>query len=145
MTAVALVLVAVNCLVALASPRTNTADLCVGAAGASNPIAAENTCLGTRHWLAVHPFGPDDAIEGYSNPVSAQAGDTVHLYVSTTAPQYSFTVYRLGWYRGLGARFVYASSTIRGIKQPAPTTDSATRMVSAASWRDPIDIVVPGS
>src|SRR5690349_10343122 len=84
MTAVALVLVAVNCLVALASPRTNTADLCVGAAGASNPIAAENTCLGTRDWLADHPFGPDDAIEGYSNPVSAQAGDTVHLYVSTT-------------------------------------------------------------
>ena len=41
MTAVALVLVAVNSLVALASPRTNSADLCAEAAGASNPIAAE--------------------------------------------------------------------------------------------------------
>lgn len=125
------------------NPRSAEAASCIEAATASNPIAAENTCLGTRSWLPDRPTGPDDAIEGFTNPISVQAGGIVDLYVSTTAPTYTYTIYRLGWYGGLGARRVYTSSVARGINQAAPTNDPTTRMVSAADWRDPAALTVP--
>jgi hypothetical protein len=126
-----------------AGPRSIPAGVCADAVTSSNPTAAENTCPGSTTWQPDHPLGPAGAIEGFSNPVSVQAGQTVRLYISTTAPTYSYTVYRLGWYGGLGARQVYMSASIQGIKQPAPTIDPVTRMVSAATWRASVPLTIP--
>jgi N,N-dimethylformamidase beta subunit-like, C-terminal len=110
-----------------------------------NPIAAENTCPGTTAWRVDHQLGPENAIEAFTTPASVTGGNSVSIYVSTTAASYSFTVYRLGYYQGLGAKLVYSSPTLTGIHQPAPTIDPATRMVSARAWRDPVAIHVPTS
>ncbi|HLW01574.1 MAG TPA: N,N-dimethylformamidase beta subunit family domain-containing protein [Ktedonobacterales bacterium] len=128
---------------------THTAALivpsCQNAAQAANPIAAENTCPGTASWRPDHPMGRQDAIEAFTDPVSVNVGQTVHLYVSTMAPTYSLYVYRLGWYQGLGGRLMWSAPRVRGIRQPAPTVVRATRMVSCSTWRDPVALAIPTS
>jgi hypothetical protein len=116
---------------------------CINAYRATNAIVAENTCPGTADWGVDRPFGPDDAIEAYPAPASVNIGETVSLYVSTTAPSYSFAIYRIGWYQGLGGRLMYSSGELHGIKQPAPLRDPQTRMVSAENWREPVTVQIP--
>lgn len=128
-------------LAATTSTPTATAT-CQNAAKAANPVAAENTCPGTKSWRMDHHTGPDHAIEGFAVPVSVNVGGTVHLYVSTTARSYTFQVFRLGWYQGLGGHLVYSSGKLAGILQPAPTIDPATNEVSCANWRGPIAVPV---
>jgi hypothetical protein len=118
---------------------------CANAAAAANPIVAENMCPGTSDWRANLPLGPQNAIEAFTASVSVNAGQPVKLYVSTTAPSYSFRVYRMGWYQGLGGRLVYSSKAMPGIQQPAPVVDQATRMVSASNWRNPVTLAIPNS
>lgn len=123
---------------------TSAPPSCDHAATDANPVLSENLCAGTTAWRQTEPTGPESAIEGFTAPVSASAGQTVYLYVSTTSPTYAFRVFRMGWYGGAGARLIYTSDTEPGIAQPAPTTDPATRMVSC-SWRDPVGLTIPAS
>ncbi|MGZ3598564.1 MAG: N,N-dimethylformamidase beta subunit family domain-containing protein, partial [Ktedonobacterales bacterium] len=118
---------------------------CEDAASAPNPIVAENSCLATSSWQPDLPLGDQHDIEAFAAPVSVQVGQSVNLYTSTTAPFYQVRVYRMGWYRGLGGHLVYSSRSLRGVKQPAPNVDPATRMVSASNWRNPLTIAVPTS
>jgi hypothetical protein len=119
---------------------TALATSCQAASSAKNPVAAENTCQGTTTWQQDHPVGADDAVEAFMAPVSVDAGGTVDLFVSTTAPTYSFQVFRLGYYGGLGGRLMYTSARLEGIHQPAPTFDPSTRMVSCSDWQHPTAI-----
>jgi hypothetical protein len=119
--------------------------ICRDAAQAANPVAAENTCPGTASWRPDHLTGPQDAIEAFTNPVSVNGGQRINIYVSTTALAYSLQVYRMGWYQGLGGHLLLTMSALRGIRQPAPTIDLATRMVSCSNWRDPVTLMIPAS
>lgn len=126
--------------------RTTASTLplqCLHAQEAPNPVQAENTCPGTARWREDRPTGPEHAIEGFTSPTSVQAGEKVKIYVSTTAPTYSFEVYRMGWYHGLGGRLMYSSATLAGMKQPAPRIDPATRTVSCDNWRSPAVLSIP--
>jgi hypothetical protein len=118
---------------------------CANAAFAANPTVAESTCPGTSDWRADLPLGPQNAIEAFTAPISVNAGAQVKMYVSTAAPSYSFRIYRMGWYQGLGGHLVYSSQMLQGINQPAPVVDQATRMVSASNWHDPITLTIPTS
>lgn len=132
----------------LASPPAGTppqAETCADAASSANPVAAENLCPGTASWRLDHPTGPDHAIEGFTNPISVNAGGAVQLYVTTTARTYTFQVFRLGWYQGLGGRLIYTSARLPGIVQPPPVIDPATRAVSCANWRDPVPLHIPAT
>ena len=112
---------------------------CQRAFEAPNPIASENTCPGTSAWRENLPLGAPDAIEGYVSSASVAAGDHLDLFVSTTAASYTFAIYRMGYYQGLGARQMYQSPSIPGVQQPAPTVDSVTRTVECA-WTHPTPI-----
>lgn len=143
-------LVAYGVMSKLSSPQSADAaaggnSSCASAAYAANPIVAENTCPGTSGWRANLPLGSQNAIEAFTAPVSVNAGQSVKMYVSTTAPSYSFRVYRMGWYQGLGGRLVYSSHVLAGVKQPAPLVDQATRMISASNWRNPVTLTIPAS
>lgn len=116
---------------------------CQGAARSANPTAAENLCPGTMTWRPDHPLGSEDAIEGFSAPISVNSGETVKFYVSTTAPSYTLQIFRLGWYQGLGGRLMYSSTTLTGIKQPPPLIDPATRMVSCSNWYSQASVNIP--
>ncbi len=145
-----LALVAYGAIGKLSSPGAASAaegphSSCANAAFAANPVAAENTCPGTSAWRANLPLGSQNAIEAFTAPVSVNAGQSVKMYVSTTASSYSFHVYRMGWYQGLGGHLVYSSKVLPGVKQPDPLVDQATRMVSASNWQNPITLAVPAS
>ena len=127
------------------TPTATIPPTCNNAYRAPNPIVAENMCPGTASWRVDRPFGPDNAIEAFAAPASVNEGDRLSLYVSTTAPSYSFAVYRIGWYQGLGGRLIYKSGELPGIVQPAPLRDPQTRMASAENWHDPITVQVPPS
>jgi hypothetical protein len=116
---------------------------CADAASAPNPIIAENQCQGTRDWREDRPLGSDHAIEGFAAPASVNVGERVRFFISTTASNYAFRVYRVGWYGGDGARLMYTSPVLSGVKQPAPLYNPATRMASCSNWTHPQSLTIP--
>lgn len=110
-----------------AGPATTTTT--VPATTTLPSVATENTRAGTLGWTVQHPSAHGE-IEGYAGAVSARQGDTVTLYVSSTAPTWMATAYRMGWYGGALARQVWRSAPQTGTAQPPATTDPVTHMVS---------------
>jgi hypothetical protein len=84
----------------------------------SPAIVAENAKTGDAWW--VDSVQPPRAIEGFASQVSAVAGDTVTLFVNTIAAAFHVEAYRMGYYQGIGARLVWRSEQVPGIRQPAP-------------------------
>lgn len=115
---------------------------CERAYALPNPVAAENTCLGSTGWQQDLPFGGPRDIEGFTVPSVISPDQVLRLYVSTNAKSYTFAIYRMGYYSGANGRLMDTSATIAGFRQPTPTIDPTTRMVSAANWKHPtlIDI-----
>ena len=130
-------------LLAAAGCGTQPHASCESATKVGRSLAMENSCGGTSDWRRDLPTGPSNAIEAFSAPASVNLGENVKLFVSTTAPTYTFQVYRMGWYQGYGAHLVYTSSKQAGITQPPPTTDPTTRMVSGGNWHDPFTLPIP--
>ncbi|MFC7755135.1 N,N-dimethylformamidase beta subunit family domain-containing protein [Tsukamurella soli] len=95
-------------------------------------VAAENARPGTTAWRIRGV--PPGMIAGYASRTYAAAGDTLSLYVSTDAARFHVEAYRVGYYRGTGARLVWTSTTVPGrVQQPCPRT-SDTNMVSCSDW-----------
>jgi N,N-dimethylformamidase beta subunit-like protein len=119
--------------------------VCATAALEPNPVAAENTCPGSTGWQwSGDAPGPTD-IEGFVTPASVNSGNTIRLFVTTTASTYTFKIFRLGWYSGFGGRLMYASPVEQGIAQPAPTIDPQTRTVRCDTWKGGPTVAIPGS
>lgn len=91
-------------------------------------VKAENAKPGHADWH-VAKAGPAKAIEGFADKVSVLPGESFGLHVSTTAPRFTVSAYRMGWYGGARARLVWRSEALPGVRQPEHTVDSATRMV----------------
>ncbi|MFJ5232437.1 N,N-dimethylformamidase beta subunit family domain-containing protein [Kitasatospora sp. NPDC088391] len=107
-----------------------------GPAPASGPASAqaavaENSRPGDADWRIVDA-GPARAIEGWADRVSALPGEPVGLHVSTTAPGFTVTAYRMGWYGGARARKVWKSGPLPGTAQAPFTVERTTRTVSTA-------------
>jgi len=100
--------------------------------GYVNPIPAENALGGDPAWLN----GPDAAghqLEGYADRISARAGDVVHMQVSSDeATTATWTLYRLGWYGGAGARAVRSGGPISVGPQPGCPIEAGTGLVRCA-------------
>ncbi|MEV6684617.1 N,N-dimethylformamidase beta subunit family domain-containing protein [Streptomyces sp. NPDC051130] len=91
-------------------------------------VKAENARPGNADWH-VTKAGPARAIEGFADKVSVLPGESFGLRVSTTAPRFTVSAYRMGWYGGARARLVWRSQALTGVRQPEHTVDSETRMV----------------
>jgi hypothetical protein len=98
-------------------------------------VIAENSLPGTSGWKIRH-LGAEHEIEGYAGKTSVLTGESLPLFVSTTAAGFRVTAYRLGWYQGYGAREVWRSGKIRGGAQRAATVAATTNTVST-DW-DPV-------
>jgi len=96
--------------------------------GYVSPIPAENALPGGADWLN----GPvmSTSLEAYLDHVSANAGTRVKAMVRADQPRdVHFSVYRLGWYGGAGARLVLDGATIHATPQPACPRDPRTAVV----------------
>ena len=103
---------------------------------ASLTIAQENALAGTpaSTW-DVPGTGGDPTLVGFATNMSVNRGTSVSFKVTdTTATPYQISIYRLGYYGGLGAalKTTIASPTIQA--QPAPITDSVTGLIDCGNW-----------
>ena len=103
--------------VSAASDPLNTAGAQTVSAAAT--IQAENALPGTTSWYVADP--DQSAIAGYASDVSFRSGDRVTLYVDSRADPFSYTVYRMGYYQGLGGREVLRGRVAANGAQPEPT------------------------
>ncbi len=73
-----------------------------------NPIVRENAHPGTNSWQI--PPGKQATIEiqAYASATSVPAGQSIMFYVSTLQERtpYFISIYRIGWYNGLGGRLM---------------------------------------
>src|SRR5216110_1237000 len=96
----------------------------------TNPVAVENSMTGDADWdlpgANVAPTAGDPSIQGFATDISVNVGTTVHFKIKTDAADYTIKIYRLGYYRGNGARKVatVAPSAQLPQTQPACNPDS---------------------
>ena len=110
------------------------------AARAANPIQIENARPGTASWrMSSEASGQ---IEGYPSATSVAHGDALRIYVNTTDPTYALSVFRMGWYDGLGARRILGPVQRTGTRQVIPQPNAVTGLVEC-DWIDPYVITIP--
>ena len=97
--------------------------------------AAENSLPGDPHWEIRH-LGAANAIMGYAGAASVLSGQSLPLFVSTTARGFRVSAFRMGWYAGAGARRVWQSGPVRGHRQNGPALTGSTNTVQT-DW-DPV-------
>ena len=121
---------------------TNTAQ------GPDNPIRVENAAVGSEDWRigAGDTVGADDLgrqIAGYASATSVNLGESIDFHVSTEpARRFTVSIYRLGYYGGLGARQLTTSPTLSGVRQPDPVTDPVNGMIHCP-WTPSWTLSVP--
>ena len=103
-------------------------------------VQAENALPGTTNWVVSGRPIPH-AMEGYADRVSAQAGDTVTLFVNTVAPTFHVEAYRMGWYQGLGGRLIWQSAEVAGQRQPAAKFTPGINLIQC-SWAPSLSLGV---
>ena len=131
---------------ATGTPAAHAAGPCDAGA---NPIVCENSKPGTDPSVWDIVGAGDDEIQGFSTDISVNVGSRVDFKIDTTASKYTVTIFRTGWYQGLGARqiaTVTPSATLPQ-HQPACISDLATELYDcgtwgvSASWNVPADAV----
>ncbi|MEY9861824.1 hypothetical protein ABH935_007467 [Catenulispora sp. GAS73] len=107
-------------------------------AGALN-AAAENAQPGAPNWNKDIDSADDHGIEGYADQIAVTSGQSFKLYVNTTAPQFTATAYRIGYYGGTQARQVWKSDATPGKVQPKDTVESQVNTVST-TWQPSLTV-----
>ena len=96
---------------------------------ALNPIQIENALPGDPEWGDFGaPPTPND-LSGYGSKISVNHGQSLDLYVTTTAANVSIDVYRMGYYGGAGARLMASLGTFPGVSQVQATPNPTNGMV----------------
>jgi hypothetical protein len=85
----------------------------------SNAIITENAQKGTTDWQIPAANGATSEIQAYAGATSVSPGQTLTFFVSTqqAGTLYSISIYRLGWYGGLGGRLMVSEAKQVGAAQ----------------------------
>ncbi|MFO0774070.1 MAG: DUF6605 domain-containing protein [Nitrospiraceae bacterium] len=102
---------------------------------ALSPVALENRLPGDADWPLTNPIDHGHEIEGYASDTSIERGQSIGLFVNSSDPRYTLTVYRMGWYGGAGARRMHGPVTLDGRVQPAPFEDARTGLIEC-DWQE---------
>ena len=104
----------------------------------ANAIVAENCLRGnpSTEWDTGPGSVGDLSIQGYATDISVNQGSTVYFKIDTPATAYTITIYRVGYYGGMGARKIttIAPSAQLPQAQPACLTDSITGLADCGNW-----------
>ena len=105
----------------------------------SRAMVAENARPGTTAWkIAGTP--PTGMIEGFANTTDATPGQSVTFYVSSTASRFRLQAFRMGYYKGTGARLVWQSKPTVAITQAACGFTPGVNMTSCANWKSSLTV-----
>jgi hypothetical protein len=126
----------------LASKNSTTVATTLGPVGEVAPwVVAENKRKGTTAWQ-IPETAAQNVIAGFANLDAAQVGDSVNFYVTTPSPSFQITAYRMGWYKGTGAREVWHSSSITGVAQPKCNFSPGINMTSCDNWSSSLTVKI---
>ena len=124
-----------------AGGRTARVTTAISAAEQSPSIIVENAKPGSTKWR-LYPGDNATVVQGFANTTYAQQGQSVTLYVTTSAPRYVVQAYRMGYYGGKGGRLVWQSAPLVGSPQPVCPLDTSVNMVSCANWHPSIHVPI---
>ena len=99
---------------------------------------AENSLPGDPDWNITNVGGANDML-GYVAPATISQGQPVTLYASTTAREFTVSVFRVGWYGGAQARLVYTSAPVHGVQQAPFSLTDDTNTVST-NWGESLTL-----
>ena len=97
---------------------------------------------GTPDWRITSP-GPPHAIEGFADRTSVLPGEPVHLFVSTTAANFTASAYRIGHYAESEALQIWKSVPQPGLKQLDHLVEQPTHTV-VAPWTPSLTLDTTG-
>jgi hypothetical protein len=126
---------------------------------AADSVAVENTKPGTTSWQLTNPanmYGNNvldpshyalAEIQGYASLTSVPQGGSIDFHVRTiNTNSYTLSIFRMGWYNGLGGRLVLGPVTLPGVVQPMPPAPvyqpSGTGLVEC-NWSVSYTLAVP--
>jgi hypothetical protein len=116
-----------------------------GCARPANRIVAENCKPGSpsTEW-DVNGSG-DRRIQGFATDISVNAGETIAFKIESDSPAYRIDIYRLGYYRGMGARQVATvkPSVPLPQQQPECLADDTVRLFDCGNWAASASWAVP--
>jgi N,N-dimethylformamidase beta subunit-like, C-terminal len=111
----------------------------------ANRIVAENCKPGnpSTEW-DINGSG-DRRIQGFATDISINTGETISFKVESDSPAYRIDIYRLGYYRGAGARQVATikPSVALPQRQPECLTDDSVRLFDCGNWAVSASWAVP--
>jgi len=88
------------------------------------------------------PGQPLDARSRATPPSAAhQAAKGLNFTSIRRAPSYTVEIFRMGWYRGQGARRIWGPITAPGLRQPIPAPDPETGLVDC-DWQSQVSTAV---
>ena len=119
------------------------ADIC---AAPTNAIVAENCLTGnpSTEW-DISGIG-DSSIQGFATDISVNRGETVNFKIRTNTSSYRLDIYRMGYYRGMGARKVSTVQVLnRPQTQPNCLNDRATGLIDCGNWAVSASWAVPAN
>lgn len=96
----------------------------------ANAIVAENCLPGTDAWQKMNTAD----IQVYASQDSINVGEKLSFYVDSSAATFNLTIYRMGYYGGLGARLVHAVPNLEGTKQSACLRIDDTGLRTCSNW-----------
>jgi hypothetical protein len=108
-----------------------------------NPIQIENSNPGTTAWRLTNPASNHEIV-GYASLTSVNSGGQISFFVNTTDASYKLTIFRLGWYGGLGGRQMTTPVDLAGTVQNVPSPDPTYGLLDLA-WIDPYLFSVPSN
>ena len=103
-------------------------------------VIEENAKPGDTDWV-LSGYPPDGGLEGFTSAVSAQRGESITLYINTTAAQVHADFYRMGYYGGHGGRLIMRTKSIPGQRQAAPSSNDL-HTISCANWTPSFEIPI---
>src|SRR5208282_2039286 len=93
-------------------------------------LSGEGQYSGFGEWQS----GVTNFIEGFADDMSVNHGQTINFKINTDCKNYRIDIYRLGYYRGLGARLITTIQMTSASLQPTPLTNAALGLIDAGNW-----------
>ena len=111
---------------------------------AANAIQIENSYPGDPTWNSFAADPNPATISGYASQISVNHGESIDLFVTTTAQSFSVNVYRTGWYGGVGARLMQQLGTFQGVQNAIPAPAPVTGLI-ACHWPKTTTLTIPST
>lgn len=107
----------------------------------ADAVHKENQKKGTAHWRITRNANQRE-IEGYPLKATLTQGESLRVAVSLSeAKSFTWFVYRLGYYGGVGAREVARGGPVKGTRQADCPADPTTGLIACA-WSPTLEIPV---